>query len=313
MLNRRLLIAALILLAPALWAASLAAASTPSEATRAPQATIDAVYGQVFANGQPVSNVDVFLQLTAGSVATNVLTATTTITGAYEFANPPALQADERYNVVLGPQNDPAYLSALVGPTIDEYDTGRVFGGNLQVDDVTLIGPPNNATVAFPVTFQWQPRAGAVENYYVLFYDADADVTWPSDPVGPSGSLTLNALSDVPGLEAGKQYVWFIAVDSLDPNNHYAYSHGWSLARRNITFIGSGATATPTPLTTATPTATGTSPAASMTPTSTSTTVPATATATTTATVTATPTPTPTTTGTPWVPSHWVYLPYVIK
>ncbi len=341
MFHRRILIAALMLLAPALWVASLATASTPSAVPQAPQATIDSVYGQVLANGQPVSNVNVFLELTAGGVTSNVITATTTITGYYEFPNPPALQQDERYNVVFGPQNDPAYLSQWVGPDILDTDTGTVFGGNLQVADVTLVAPPDNATVTFPVTFQWQPRPIDTESYYVIFLDPETDTGLPSSPVGHTGSLTLNSLTDVPGLQAGKQYAWFIGIDYYDPDNNYNYSYGYSLARRNVTFTGSGTTPTPTatavsstetptstptatpvPATetatatattasaTSTPTATATSVSATTTPTATGTAIPPSATPTATQVTAATSTPTATPTGTP---DHRVYLPYIEK
>ena len=292
MLKRRILIAALMLLAPALWAVSFATASTPSDAAQAPQATIDAVYGRVLANGQPAPNVNVSLQLTAGSVESTVVTATTTITGYYEFSNPPALQSDEWYNVVFGPQNDPAYLNKWIGPKIDEYETGTVFGGDLEVADVALIAPPDNASVSFPVTFQWQPRPVETESYYVGFLDPDTDLIWPSNPVGHNGSLTLNSLADVPGLQTGKQYAWLILIDYVDPDHNYNSSAGYSLARRNVTFTGSG--------TTPTPTATGTTTPPSGTPTATATAVSETATPTATAT-TAPPADTPTPTATPTI------------
>ncbi|MFN8484934.1 MAG: hypothetical protein U0768_18010 [Anaerolineae bacterium] len=340
MLSRRILIAALIVLAPALWAVSLAAASQPGARPAAPQAAIDAVYGQVLGdNDAPVSGVDVFLQQTAGGVATTVLTATTTITGYYEFLNPPPLQVDELYNVVYGPQDtDPRYVNVWYGPDINDTDTGWVPGGTLHIADVVLAAPPDNAQVSFPVTFQWLPRSVITESYYVGFLDPNTSTLLPSNPVGHQGSLTLTSVGDVPGLQTGKQYAWLIAIESFDET--YRYSFGYSLARRNVTF-NAATTATPTATATATdaptgtPTATNTpvSATATPTPTATNTSAPATvtptrtptatqtsvaATSTPTATATAppathTPTATPTPTATSGTPSHAVYLPLLVK
>ncbi|MFN8474130.1 MAG: hypothetical protein U0822_18200 [Anaerolineae bacterium] len=337
MLSRRILIALLIVLAPALWAASLATASQPNSSPRAPQATIDVVYGQVYGdNDTPASGVDVFLQQTSGGVPTTVLTATTTITGYYEFVNPPPLQTDETYNVVYGPQDtDPRYVSVWYGPDISDSDTGQVFGGNLHIADVALIDPQNNAQVPFPVTFQWMPRSVISESYYVGFLDPQANTMLPSNSVGHTGALTVTSTADVPGLATGVQYAWLIAIDSFDPTDNYRYSYGYSLSRRNVTFTGGGSTATPTPTATGTsvspsdtpthtPTPTHTSAPATTTPTPTptNTTFPETATPTHTPTATgsppaatSTPTSTPTataTSGTP-TPSHSIYLPLLVR
>ncbi|MFN8497021.1 MAG: hypothetical protein U0641_04135 [Anaerolineae bacterium] len=337
MLSRRILIALLVVLAPALWAASLATASQPGSGSRAPQATIDAVYGQVLGdNDAPASGVDVFLQQTAGGVATTVLTATTTITGYYEFVAPPPLQTGETYNVVYGPQDtDPRYVSVWYGPEINDTETGPVDGGTLHIADVALVAPPNNALVTFPVTFQWLPRSVITESYSIAFLDPDTNTGLLSNGVGHQGSLTLTSVDDVPGLQTGKGYSWLIAIDSFDET--YRYSYGYSLARRNVTFTGGGATETPTPTATnaptgtptptttsvpptatptSTPTATSIPPTATptSTPTATSTSAAATGTATATATApaaTGTPTPTPTATG--GTPGYSVYLPLLVR
>ena len=285
-----------------------------------------AVYGQMVANTAPAQGVSVSLRRYRGTANVGVLTTTTSVTGFYQFANPPLPPAGWTYYVAFGPNTaNPAYLHDWASQDITPYTstlTTPVNVGTINLADTPLLEPAPGATVGFPVTFRWTARTTPTDNYYLYLREPGAaESLGPGYPVGYADSVTLADPSFF-GLQPGHAYEWFIMVNDSRAVNSY----GRSFAVRPVTFSFSQA-ATPTVTRTAAPpTAT---PTATRTPTRTATAAPATRTPTRSATAPArTPTRTPTRTATasaatttptatltraPMIGDYGLYLPYILE
>ncbi len=309
-----------------------------------------AVYGQMVANGAAAPGVSVSLRRYKGIGDVGVLTTTTSVTGFYQFANPPLPPTGWTYYVAFGPNtSNSTYVHSWASQDITPYTstfTAPVNVGTINLADVPLLSPAPDATVSFPVTFRWTPRTTTTDNYYVYLREPGAaESLGPGYPVGYADSVTINDASFFTELQPGHRYEWFIVIN----DSRATSSYGRSFATRPITFSFTQ-TSTPTitrtapapsatPTVTGTPTRTATAPATTRTPTRTATASPATRTPTRTATtsaVTRTPTApastvtataaasatlvptltaTPTTTPTrgPTIGDYVLYLPHLVQ
>jgi hypothetical protein len=118
------------------------------------------IYGQLVVNDDPAPGLQVTLHRYRGAEDVAVLTATTSITGFFEFPSPPTPPEGWTYYALFGPNTtNSAYVYAWYGPNVTNYQAGETRdAGVLNIADVPLVAPANGATVTFPVTFRWIPR-----------------------------------------------------------------------------------------------------------------------------------------------------------
>ncbi len=227
--------------------------------------------GQLLADGAPAPGQAVTLQRYNSTTNEVVLTTTTTITGYYQFVNPPVLAQGDKYDVFFGPNlSHPEYVFAWFGPDIVSYVAGQTAsGGVLNIADAPLLSPADGATLIFPATLTWRRRTTTTDSYHVVLYDPTArTVLWRSDALGYQDSLTLRSIADVPNLELGKTYLWWLEITDSTTNGN---SSGLSYGDWRVSFTQPAAL-TPTPTRTATMTPTAT-PTPTLTPTTTSTSI----------------------------------------
>ena len=201
------------------------------------------IEGQLLAAGAPAPGQTLALRRYNSTTTETVLTTTTTSAGYYQFANPPALAQGDKYYVYFGPNTShPEYVHNWLGPDIVSYATGQTAsGGVLNIADAPLVGPPDGGTVAFPATLTWRRRSTPTDSYRVILYDLAAQsVLWTSDPLGYRDSLTIASSADVPHLEPGKPYYWWLEITDSATNGN---SFGAGYAARRVTF---GSAPTPT-------------------------------------------------------------------
>ncbi|MCW5848930.1 MAG: cupredoxin family copper-binding protein [Anaerolineae bacterium] len=185
-----------------------------------------------------------------------VMTATTSTTGTFVFAAPPTPPTGYAYYVEFGPQTSNPNLAYLWdSDDLTNYTAGQeVAVGTLDVANVPLIAPANNATVSFPVTFEWTPRAHTTDNYVVFHEDLSGNYAALSGPLGHTDSFTATSAS---GIRLDEAYFWGIYIDNTADNGSFGLSQ-----RRTITFTEAPAqvtgTATATVAATSTVQATGT-------------------------------------------------------
>ncbi len=213
------------------------------------------ISGQIVNNGAPVAGTTVTLRrYNADNDDVAVITATTTITGYFAFANPPTPPTGYTYYVEFGPQTNPAYVRFWDSQDISGYTAGqRASVGALNVANVSLVSPPDNATVSFPVTFRWTRRASTTDTYRLALVQPNGS-TLATGTLGYVDSVTINQQS---ALQPGTPYQWgVVVVDSTGTS-------GFGLSQlRTITFSAAatttptGAAGTPVGTTTATTTVT---------------------------------------------------------
>lgn len=300
------------------------------------------IAGQMAANAAPASGVSVSLRRYKGDAEVGVLTTTTSVTGFYQFANPPVPPTGWTYYVAFGPNtSNSAYVHAWASQDIFGYTstfTLPVNVGVINLADTLLLAPAPGSTVSFPVTFRWTARTTTTDNYYIYLREPGAaESIGPGYPVGYTDTVTINDPSFFTELQPGHAYEWFVGIN----DSRTVSSYGRSFEARPITFsfvqVASPtvtrtavppsatptATSTPTrtataPPATRTPTRTATVPAPTRTPTRTATVSAATFTPTQTATPTSTnppPTGTPTTTPTrgPTMGEYGLFIPYILQ
>ncbi|MCW5850759.1 MAG: hypothetical protein KIT87_11850 [Anaerolineae bacterium] len=287
------------------------------------------IAGQMVANAAPASGVSVSLRRYKGTADVGVLTTTTSVTGFYQFANPPVPPTGWTYYVAFGPNiSNSAYVHAWASQDIFGYTstfTLPINVGVINLADTPLLAPAPGATASFPVTFRWTARATTTDNYYVYLREPGAaESIGPGYPVGYTDSVTINDPSFFTALQPGRPYEWYIGIN----DSRATSSYGRSFEARPITFsfaqvatptvTRTAAPPSATPTATRTATRTATVPAQTRTPTRTATAPAATRTPTLTSTPTSTnppPTATPTTTPTrgPTIGDYALYLPYILQ
>ena len=183
-----------------------------------------------------------------------VLTTTTTVTGAFVFANPPSLPANYAYYVeFVNETNNQNLAYYWASRDIETYAAGQqATVGTLDVANVPLVAPEDNATVTFPVTFQWTPRARTSDRYALFREDLSGDSA-TSQSFGYVDHVTLTGWT---GLRTGEPYFWGVWIDNTAFNGSYGISQ-----RRTITFAEAPAQVTGTATAQTTGTATMSAPA----------------------------------------------------
>lgn len=152
-----------------------------------------------------------------------VKSTTTNSQGAYLFSGVPALGAGQTYYVRYGPNDmDDTRLYLWFGPDIKSYSSGTaVSGSDFDISDVVLLKPDPGATVSLPVTFQWQRRGVAGDDYVVELFDLNSSDSWITDNLGDVGSFTASNLP--PEIAAGKTYGWAMIVFHGEDAFGYSY------------------------------------------------------------------------------------------
>lgn len=207
---------------------------TYAAASAAP--TAGRISGQLLAGADPAPNETVALRLYGGENDVEVITTTTTITGYYEFANPPTPPDGWTYYVQFGPNNtNPAYVAYWVGPDISNYQAGEDrSGGMFDIADVKLAAPEPDTVARLPVVFEWTPRGASADVYRVHLVNLMTSQDVALDAVGDQGTATL-VEADIArlGLAYGTRYYWYVGIrDSGTPGSFGASFGAW-----DVTFV----------------------------------------------------------------------------
>ncbi len=227
----------------------------PTSSTSARPDQAGALTGRLVAGTTGVANARVVLRTYRPADNLDdrpVLTVTTSTTGTFTFANPPAPAAGYAYYVEFGPQTSNPNLVYFWDS--EDLTTAQGSFGTLDIANVPLVAPANNATVSFPVTFQWQRRSRTTDDYSLFHQDlnGNSDI---SDPLGYVDQVTVPTW---PNVRAGEPYAWAIVVDNASTGGGFGLSQP-----RIVTFSNAPAQATTTATASAaTGTATATAPAA---------------------------------------------------
>ena len=198
-----------------------------SHSARGAAPAAPAVYGQIVAGDQPAAAQTVVLRRYLDAQQdVAVLTATTTITGYYVFPNPPTPPAGWTYYVRYGPNTtQPAYVAAWYGPDVAGYQAGETrSGGLLNIANVELVEPPDNAYVGFPATFRWRARGVESDDYTWLLRDEEHGGGWATARLGAVEAVTFDTPDDFEGLTLGRTYRWQVRVDDTAEPGSYGYS-----------------------------------------------------------------------------------------
>jgi hypothetical protein len=181
--------------------------------------------GRVKYNGAAAAGIPLNLRRCDSSSCTTAASTTTGSDGGYLFENVATLGSGLLYYVRYGPNStDSHYVSWWYGPDITSYTAGAyVPGGDFDIANVTLVSPPDGATVRLPVTFSWQQRGLAGDTYRYVLFDPDSDAWWRTSDLGSTGSFTLTGLPS--GATYGKTYGWYVQVfngpDSFGVSYYY--------------------------------------------------------------------------------------------
>ena len=197
----------------------------PGDATpQAPASLADVgIYGHLLANGTPVANMPLELRQYNSSADTSVATATTDANGYYLFTNTLSLPSGYAYYVRFGPNTtNPAYVSAWYGPDVTAYTAGQlVFGGDLEIADISLQSPPNNVTTSLPATFTWSRRNATSDSYRWYMADTSFTQRWRTGPLGYVNQFTLTNLPS--GAAYDTPYCWYVAVSEGSSGSGYSF------------------------------------------------------------------------------------------
>lgn len=188
------------------------------------------ISGKVTDGGKAAAGIKLDLRRYDNNGEITVKSTTTDAKGAYLFSGVPSLGAGQTYYVRFGPNDDnEKRLYFWFGPDITSYVSGTaVSGSDFDISDVALLKPDPGATVSLPVTFQWQRRGVAGDDYVVELFDLDGGDSWVTDFQGDVGSFTATTLP--PEIVAGKTYGWAMII------YHGQDAFGYSYWYNEITF-----------------------------------------------------------------------------
>jgi len=186
--------------------------STPS---RTPTPLPAGIYGRVTYNRSPVEQILLTLWFYNGTAWAPISETNTAADGSYLFGSVSSLGSGQAYEVLYANSaGDPRYLSVWYGPIIQGFTAGsRRSGGDFDIANVTLSGPPHDSSRPLPTAFTWQMRGLAGDSYrWVLFEVETNQLLWETGNLGDTGTYTLTALPQ--GTSFGRKYGWFVRVYS---------------------------------------------------------------------------------------------------
>lgn len=186
---------------------------TGAAASAAP--TAGRIEGQLLAGAAPAPGQVVTLRLYGGVNDVALLTTTTTITGAFVFADPPTPPEGWTYYVEFGPnETHPAYLNYWQSGDIAAYQAGEVRSlGVFDIADVKLVAPTPDSVARLPLTFEWTPRGDSADEYRVHLVNEATGQDTALAAVGYQGTATLSDADMVRwGLKYGERYYWYVEV-----------------------------------------------------------------------------------------------------
>lgn len=165
----------------ALWLGLMLA--TPAQGAPLGQDAKGDITGQVTVNGQTMAGITVELrQRNNGGQDATISTATTDGTGTYHFPNEPSAPNDAFYYIHFsGGKNT---LAAWYSFPIIYIMSSQVTVPSVDVGDVEVVRPAQNATLSLPGKLEWNARRMG-ETYRVFVYAAGKY----EKPVIDSGSL----------------------------------------------------------------------------------------------------------------------------
>jgi hypothetical protein len=174
-----------------------------------------------------------------------VARAVTADGGTFEFVNPPALLADEAYQVVW--VNDPglgydAFLHRWWSRKVTalEIGAGQVVDlGRMEIGNLVLTTPCHDCLQTLPITFKWTARPSPSESYRWSLFRAcgvyeQRPYAWQTPPLGHVSQYTVG--SPPSGFRYDEKYCWFIHIDDG------LRGIGWSYYDWRVTFCSSPAT-----------------------------------------------------------------------
>ncbi len=179
--------------------------------------------------GSPAPDTRIALWFYDGTAWAPIAERITPADGSYLFDSLAGLSGGQAYAVLyannIGP-GDPLRLSAWYGPIILDYASGaNRKGGDFDVANVTLLNPPHDSIRSIPITFTWQPRGLAEDEYRWALFDVETNQLWETPSLGNAGAYLLSILPQ--GVAYDRQYGWFVRVYSGDNGfGESFYYHG---------------------------------------------------------------------------------------
>ena len=191
------------------------------------------ITGRVTQGGQPAAAVEIWLRFYDGQNFSTVATIYTDSNGYYEFFDLPSLAPGQLYYVRYeNTALNPARLVRWNSFRINSYTAGfTAWGGDFDIQNVTLITPASGTTTKLPVTFSWAGRNTGGDAYsFFLFDPNNAEPLYDSGIVS-GASYTLSALPS--GFSFSKPYGWSVRVYN---NPQDPFNYGTAYYYHSITF-----------------------------------------------------------------------------
>ncbi len=188
------------------------------------------ISGYVSYKGDPAAGIKLTLYFFNGHQWSSIAETKTGTNGFYHFAEISSLDVDQMYYVRFGPnKTEPKYVYSWYGPLIMKFNPGdSVSGGTFDIADIPLKLPQSGSVRSLPVTFTWDKRDFAVEDYRVVLLDSDTGQTWDTKFVRDKEVFTVVSLAS--DIKYGEKYDWYMEVFSeVD-------SFGESFMTNNIVF-----------------------------------------------------------------------------
>jgi len=178
------------------------------------------ISGRVYYQGQPIAGINVQLEvcLIGGSCEMKARGATDN-NGRYNFPYVPSAgtfgyQVTYRNGPEGGNAVDNRYLLSWQEPMLTDYDYAqRVEGGSFDIANLPLSGPADGATKTPPVTFTWQSRGVAGDQYqWMIDATSDFGLCDQAEP-GSNFAFTFATLDcSFPPVATNTPIAWYVLV-----------------------------------------------------------------------------------------------------
>jgi len=176
------------------------------------------IRGRVTLNGAPTPSVPLDLRFYNGASWSTRASLTTDSNGLFLFTNVPSLGPGQHYYVrYLNSSQTPGRLWFWGTRTLTAYTSGTFTDiGDFDIADITLVSPPDGATIWLPYTFYWMRRPATPTDSYALevFDPVDGDPYAATDGLGYVSGVTVYGLPG--GFSPGTPYGWDVVVESPD-------------------------------------------------------------------------------------------------
>jgi uncharacterized repeat protein (TIGR01451 family) len=188
------------------------------------------IQGHVTLDSAPAAGIFLELRRYNGQSFSTEFSTSTDGAGFYNFDTAPSLGAGESYYVRYTNNSDPSRLSYWGTRDILGYVSGGAVGaGNFDIANVSLLSPSSGAQVALPAQFQWALRpATPSDSYQFSLFDPNGSAFGQTGLLGYVNEANVTSLPG--GFQAGREYGWYIAVNSPDGG------YGESYYYRRVTF-----------------------------------------------------------------------------